>query len=110
MCKFDGVSSMWQILFLHAEVHSIANTVFVKHAMHPVLEIFTGDLFWEASGNSVIDFRRTVVVFYVRKNLFSLENYFGNSDFYSLSPFPSSSLEKQPPNVNLLFPFSSVLT
>lgn len=65
MCKFDDVSIMWQVLFFHAKVHSVANTVFLKHAMHPVLEIFTGDLFWEAHGNSVIDFKRIVVFFYV---------------------------------------------
>lgn len=102
---------MWQILFLHAEVQSIANIVFLKHAMHPMLEIFTGDLFWEASGNSVIDFRRPVVVFYVERTYF----HWGiilETDFYSLSPFPSSSSEKQPPDrcQLALFFFTSVLT
>lgn len=59
---------MGQILFLHAEVCSIANTVFLR--MHSVLEIVAGDLFWEASGNTVIDFRRTVVVFYIKRIYF----------------------------------------
>lgn len=54
---------MWQLRFLHAEVYCLAKTIVYKHALHPVLENFTGDIFWEVSGNSVIDFRGTTVVF-----------------------------------------------
>lgn len=107
-------SIMWQLSFHHADVYCIANTVVYKLALHPVVENFTGDIFWEVSGNGVFDFRRTVVAFLCRKmrhslNLFPLGNYLGNCDFYILSPFPSSSSEKQPHNLKFLFSFTSVL-
>lgn len=58
---------MWQLWFLHAEVYCAVNTGVYKHALHSVLENFTGDTFWEVSGNNVIDFRRTTVIFYVER-------------------------------------------
>lgn len=58
---------MWQLWSLHDEIYYIANTVVNMHALYPVLENFTGDIFWEDSGNSVIDFRETTVVFYVER-------------------------------------------
>lgn len=93
-------------MFLHAELHIIANTIFLKNSF------CAGNRHWWfilGSQRKQCDWlQKDCGGFLHKKNLFSLGNYLGNSDFYSLSPFPSS--EKQQPNVNLLFHFCIYLT